>query len=181
MLMDKRLLAGGLAAYAYNALLTGLPSRRVRRWYLRAYLKGMGAGSAVQLGCRFLNGRKVTLGAHVVVNFGSLLDGRKYPIVIGDNVSLGPEATILTLGHDPDSPTFADVGGAVTIEPRAWIGYRATVLPGVVIGEGAVVAAGAVVTRSVEPYTVVGGVPARPIGERSRDLTYTLAYDPWLT
>jgi acetyltransferase-like isoleucine patch superfamily enzyme len=44
-----------------------------------------------------------------------------------------------------------------------WIGAGAVVLPGVTIGRGAVVAAGAVVTAPVEPYTVVAGVPARPI------------------
>jgi acetyltransferase-like isoleucine patch superfamily enzyme len=44
-----------------------------------------------------------------------------------------------------------------------WIGAGAIVLPGVTIGKGAVVAAGAVVTSSVPPFTVVGGVPARPI------------------
>jgi phosphonate metabolism protein (transferase hexapeptide repeat family) len=47
-----------------------------------------------------------------------------------------------------------------------WIGHGAIVLPGVTVGDGAVVAAGAVVTRSVEPYTIVAGVPARPIKRR---------------
>jgi carbonic anhydrase/acetyltransferase-like protein (isoleucine patch superfamily) len=47
-----------------------------------------------------------------------------------------------------------------------WIGHGAIVLPGVTVGDGAVVAAGAVVTRNVEPYTIVAGVPARPIKRR---------------
>jgi maltose O-acetyltransferase len=63
---------------------------------------------------------------------------------------------------------------------RAWIGYRAIVLPGVSIGEGAVVGAGAVVSRDVPPFTIVAGNPARPIGERSRVLTYQLEYRPFL-
>lgn len=49
-----------------------------------------------------------------------------------------------------------------------WICSRAIVLPGVNIGEGAVVAAGAVVCKDVEPWSVVGGVPAKKIGERER-------------
>jgi len=54
----------------------------------------------------------------------------------------------------------------VRIGDDCWIGYAAIVLGGVTVGEGAVVAAGSVVTKDVEPYTVVGGVPAKKIGER---------------
>ena len=65
------------------------------------------------------------------------------------------------------------------IEDYVWVATRATVLPGVTIGEGAVVAAGAVVTKDVEPYTIVGGVPARSIGVRNRALSYTQNFQPW--
>lgn len=175
-----RLLAGAVFSYFYNSCVGRLPSRHLRRAYLRAYLGAMGSGTTVQMGVRFLNGRKVSLGAHTIINFGTLIDGRRHPVSIGDNVSIGPEATILTLGHDPQSPTFGDRGGAVTVGSRAWISYRAIVLPGVSIGEGAVVGAGAVVNRDVEPFTIVAGSPARKVGERNRDLTYTLSFDPFL-
>jgi acetyltransferase-like isoleucine patch superfamily enzyme len=134
----------------------------------------------VQLHCRFLHARGVSIAERSVINFGSLLDGRRYPIVIGSDVSIGPEAAILTLGHDPRSPEFADRGGPVSIGDRVWIGYRALVLPGVCIGEGAVVGAGSVVTRDVAPFTIVAGNPARVIGERPRTLTYRLNYRPFL-
>jgi len=130
------------------------------------------------MGCRFLNGRKVYLGERNVINFGCLLDGRKYKIQTGSDVSIGPEASILTLGHDPQSAEFADRGGNVLIGNRVWIGYRAMILPGVTIGEGAVVGAGAVVTKDVEPFSIVAGNPARRIGERNQDLNYRLKYDP---
>ncbi|OAD21548.1 chloramphenicol O-acetyltransferase, partial [Candidatus Thiomargarita nelsonii] len=61
-----------------------------------------------------------------------------------------------------------------------WIGYRALILPGITLGEGAVVGAGAVVTKEVEPYTIVGGNPAQFIKKRQTDLEYTLKYQPWL-
>lgn len=178
--MDLKVLAGSIAAFGYNSLIGRLPSRTLRWLALRMWLGGLGKGTGVQLGCRFLNGRKVVLGPRNVVNFGCLLDGRKFAIRTGADVSIGPEASILTLGHDPHSPDFADRGGDVTIGDRVWIAYRAIILPGVTIGEGAVVAAGAVVTQDVEPYAIVAGNPARVVGQRSRDLTYELDFRPWL-
>jgi acetyltransferase-like isoleucine patch superfamily enzyme len=178
--MNARILAGTVVAWAYNHGLTGCPSRHVRVAYLRAWLGRLGAGTGVQMGCRFLNGRKVFLGERNVVNFGCLFDGRKFPIRTGCDVSIGPEAAVLTLGHDPQSSGFEDQGGEVTIGDRVWIGYRAIVLPGVNVGEGAVVAAGAVVTRDVASFVIVAGVPARPVGERKRQLGYRLNYAPWL-
>jgi acetyltransferase-like isoleucine patch superfamily enzyme len=173
-------IVGGILSYCYNNLLGNLPSRKIRSNYLGVYLAAMGNGTSIQMGCRFLNGRKVYLGDRNVINFGCLLDGRKYEIHIGSDVSIGPEATILTLGHDPQSSTFTDKGGDVIIGDRVWIGYRAIILPGITIGEGAVVGAGSVVTKDIAPYTIVGGNPARFIKERSKDLHYQLNYHPLL-
>jgi maltose O-acetyltransferase len=176
--MNLRLIGGGLAAFAYNQFIGRLPSRTLRKLYLRSWLGGFGAGTGVQMGCRFLQGRKIQLGERNVVNFGCLLDGRKFRIRTGCDVSMGPNATILTLGHDPGSPEFADRGGDVTVGDRVWIGYGALILPGINLGEGSVVGAGAVVTRDVEPFAIVAGNPARKIGERNRALSYHLKFDP---
>ena len=178
--MNLRLLAGTTIAFGYNAAVTYVPSRRIRHAWLRVWLGRFGAGTGVQRGCRFLNGRKVELGERNVINFGCLFDGRIHRISTGSDVSIGPEASILTLGHDPQSPNFENCGGDVTIGDHVWIGYRAIIMPGVTIGEGSVVAAGAVVTGDVTPYTIVAGVPARQVGERARNLPYKLDYRPWL-
>jgi acetyltransferase-like isoleucine patch superfamily enzyme len=66
---------------------------------------------------------------------------------------------VIVAAHD----SFRHVVGPVRLCRGAFIGIGAILLPGVTIGEGAVVAAGAVVTRPVEPYTVVAGVPARVV------------------
>lgn len=69
-------------------------------------------------------------------------------------------------------PTFADkmyfdeTGDRITIGNDVWIGYRALIMNGVTISDGAIVAAGAIVTHDVEPYSIVGGVPARHIRYR---------------
>jgi acetyltransferase-like isoleucine patch superfamily enzyme len=178
--MTPRLFAGTLFAFLYNRLIGHVPSRHLRDAYLRAWLGAYGKAAGVQSGCRFLHGRNVALGERVVINFGCLLDGRAHKISIGADASIGPEAAILTLGHTPNSPDFETRGGDVAIGPRAWIAYRAIILPGVSIGEGAVVAAGSVVTRDVPPFAIVAGSPARVVGERNRDLTYALNYRPFL-
>ncbi len=180
-LMNLKTILGALGSYLYRSVIGMIPCHGIREAYLRIYLGAYGAGSSVQLGCSFLNGPRVCLGERNVINFGCLFDGRKFAIRTGCDVSIGPEASILTLGHDPQSPGFADRGGEVVIGDRVWIGYRAMILPGVTIGEGAVVGAGAVVTKDVEPFSIVAGNPATKIGERCRDLTYRLDFRPWLS
>lgn len=69
--------------------------------------------------------------------------------------------------------------GGIVLEDDVWIGYRATILDGVTIHRGGVVAAGAVVCKDVPPYTIVGGVPAKPIKKRFDDETISrlMAFD----
>ena len=178
--MNLKVFAGSVLSYAYNCWVGKMPSRTVRHLFLRRALARLGRGTGVQLGCRFLNSRKVSLGDRNVINFGCLFDGRKYGIRTGNDVSIGPEASVLTLGHDPQSPDFVDRGGEVVIGDRVWIGYRAIILPGVTIGEGAVVGAGAVVAKDVEAFSIVVGNPARVIGKRQPALDYQLAFSPWM-
>ena len=178
--MRIRVYLGSILSFLYSSVVGRIPIPILRHLYLRSYLKDLSRGTSVQMNCRFLNGRKVSLGKRNVINFGCLLDGRKFRIRTGDDVSIGPEASIITLGHDPQSATFADRGADVVISDHAWICYRATILPGVTIGEGAVVAAGAVVSKDVEPFTIVAGNPARKIGSRNETLQYRLNYRPFL-
>lgn len=178
--MNAKVALGSILSYIYNQIISDLPSRSLRMCYLRAYLGKSGENTSVQMGCKILNGKRIELGERNVINFGSLLDGRCYRITTGSDVSIGPEASILTLGHDPQSSEFSDRGGDVVIGNQVWIAYRAIILPGVTIGDGAVVGAGSVVTKDVEPYTIVAGNPARLVGKRTDQLNYKLHYQPWL-
>lgn len=94
-------------------------------------------------------------------------------------MDIAQDVQIWTLEHDVVSPRHGLKNGGVVIKENVWIASRATILPGVTIGEGAVVAAGAVVTKDVEPYAIVGGVPAKKIGERNKNLEYALNYRPF--
>lgn len=152
----------------------------LRLWLYRHLFKiTIGVHTNIHRLCRFYRPSSVAIGAHTVINREVLLDGRS-GLTIGDNVSISEGTVILTLEHDPNSPTFENRGGPVIIHDRAFIGTQAMLLPGVTIGEGAIVAARAVVTRDVAPYTIVAGVPAHVIGERSRELTYMLDYRKFL-
>ena len=93
-------------------------------------------------------------------------------VKIGNNVCIASYVKLITGSHNINSPEFEAVFSPIVIEDYAWICTGATIIQGVRIGEGAVVAAGAVVTHNVKPYTVVGGVPAKEITTRSRDLEY---------
>ncbi|AYL99313.1 acyltransferase [Mucilaginibacter celer] len=116
---------------------------------------------------------KLTIGNGSIIGHDALLDAR-CGLTIGNSVNLSNEVMIWTLHHDYNDSGFAQTGAPVTIGNYAWICSRAIILPGVTIGDGAVVAAGAVVTRDVAPYTVVGGVPAKPIAKRNENLNYDL-------
>lgn len=130
-------------------------------------------GARIAAGCWVLGGPgRIRIGAGAVINRGVVLDGR-FPLTIGQNASISIQTMILTLEHDLAAPDFRAVGAPVVIGDRVFIGARAIILPGVTIGEGAAVAAGAVVTADVEPYAIVAGVPAKVIGSRPRNLTYS--------
>lgn len=101
-------------------------------------------------------------------------------IYIGKNVSISPKVIILTADHDPNDQHFKYRTKETIVEDYAWLATGSMLLPGVTIGKGAIVAAGAVVTQNVPPYTIVGGVPAKKIGERSKHLSYIINYKGFL-
>ena len=108
-------------------------------------------------------GLNIHLGEGVFINAGCRFQDQG-GIYIGDRTLIGHNAVIATLNHNMDPAKRANLLPApVHIGNDVWFGANVTVLPGVTIGDGAVVAAGAVVTKDVEPNTVVGGVPAKLI------------------
>src|SRR5919201_1923548 len=87
-------------------------------------------------------------------------------LTIGDRVSIAPRVTLVTSSHPNHSlirPVAPVARGAIVIEPDAWIGANAVILPGVRVGRGAVVGAQSVVASDVPPLTVVAGQPARTV------------------
>ena len=149
------------------ATLTGYIPVTIVRIALYRFVFGVGISkdSVIYGRCRFKDPSRVHIGHHTIVNSDVYLDG-EHGVYIGNNVCIGPQVLIFTSEHDINSPTFQGVGGPVIIEDRVFLGARVTILPEVKIGTGAVVAAGAVVVKDVEPWTLVGGVPAKFIRRR---------------
>jgi len=125
----------------------------------------MGKGSTLHMGIRFFDSRGVSIGEDTIIGFGTFLDGRK-EIKIGDHVDIASEVMIYNSEHDLESEDFTAREEPVEIGDYVFIGPRAIIMPGVKIGKGAVVAGGAVVTKDVPDFAIVGGVPAKVIGER---------------
>lgn len=111
----------------------------------------------------------LTIGDDVSINYGTSIFADR-SVAIGNRVRIGPYVSITdTDFHDAYDRNLRPAGTPVVIESDVWLGARVLVLKGVRIGRGAIVAAGAVVTRDVAPFTVVAGVPARPISVLDRD------------
>jgi acetyltransferase-like isoleucine patch superfamily enzyme len=164
--------------YIYNNFITHFPSYKLRLWYLRHIVRiQIGRNTAIHMGC-FFTGKRIVIGDNSVINRNCYLDGRG-GVEIGDNVSLSPETWIASLTHDPNDPMFGVIPKKVCVGNYVWVGMRAMILPGVTLGEGCVVGAGSVVTKDVGPFTMVAGSPAHFLGERNRDLRYTLSYFPY--
>lgn len=88
------------------------------------------------------------------------------PIVVGDNVCISQQAFLSSGGHDMYSDGFDLQTAPITISEGVWIGTRAVVNPGVMIGEGSVVLPCSVVAKNLDTYSVYGGIPAKYIKPR---------------
>lgn len=166
--------------YLLNTFVNKVPFPELRMALYRAAGVNVDETSNIMMHVQVLQAQGITIGPNCIIGPFATLDGRA-TLTIGRNVNIAGE--VLTIGghHLVDSPTAEGLLGKVVIEDNAWVAMRAVILPGVTIGEGAYVAASALVNRDVEPWALVGGVPARKIRERSRDIQYSLQHFPrWI-
>ena len=142
-----------------------IPFHSIRNFIYTLYGVKIGKNSFIHMGARFYFPKNIRIGDGSIIGDHVFLDGRA-PLKIGNHVDIASQALIYNSEHDVNSEGFDPHEEAVEIGDYVFIGPRAIILPGVKIGKGAVVAAGAVVTADVKPFEIVGGVPAKPIGER---------------
>lgn len=141
------------------------PSHSLRRFFYRLFGVTLGKGSTIHMWTGFFDPRGVAIGEDTLIGDHCFLDGRDR-LKIGSHTDIASQVLIYNSEHDIEADYFRAITAPVEIGNYVFIGPRAIILPGVKIGDGAVVAAGAVVTKDVEPYKIVGGVPAKEIGER---------------
>lgn len=150
-------------------------SERSKRYdMIREIFGSVGTNVSVGDGTIIGFGDNIHVGNNVSINYRCILNDCN-SIVIGNDVLIAPGVQINTASHPTKlserlTPNWNPTSGEyrwqtfakpVIIGDGCWIGANATIIGGVTIGDGAVVAAGAVVTKDVEPNTMVGGIPAR--------------------
>lgn len=172
----------------------GLKWRTDWRFFGLPYISVRGRGSSITIGHKFKacsnvkhnslgvfqrviiktvgHAAKIVIGNNVGVSGCTISAANS--ITIGDHVLLGSGCLITDSDAHPVDPDERRSGGGgrsapIVIEDDVFIGARAIILKGVTIGKGSVVGAGSVVTKSVPPYSVVAGNPARIVGDSRRN------------
>lgn len=153
-----------------NDIVAIIPFWSVRKAILSLYVKSLGKGAHIDMKNFFVFPSKFLLGAFSHINRGCFFNA-KNEITIGDSVSISYGCRFLS---NIVEETKTDK--SIHIDDYVWMGAHAVIIGGVHIGKGAVIAAGALVTEDVQPYTIVGGVPAKKIGKRTADLDYKCLY-----
>lgn len=141
------------------------PFHTCRRFFYRLAGIKIGKGSTIHMWANFFQPENISIGEDTIIGDHAFLDGRA-KLTIGNHVDVASSVMIYNSEHDLSKEDFSAIEEPVEIGDYVFIGPRAIILPGVKIGKGAIVAAGAVVTSDVPEFTIVGGIPAKPIGER---------------
>lgn len=128
----------------------------------------LGKGCTIQPNVNFGKGDNIAIGNMCQINERVYIQSGK----IGNYVLIAPNVSILSKFHKYDN---IDVPMALqgigkdsppVIEDDVWIGRNVVIMPGIIVGKGSIIGSNAVVTKNVEPYSIIGGVPAKLIKKR---------------
>lgn len=160
-----------------NRVINKLPSRHLRRWFYRLLGANFGKDCFPCRRVEILFPKGLKMGDRVAVGWFAELDARG-GIIVGHDTNISSHVKLITGSHDINDSEFTADFLPIHIGHHVWIGTGATVLQGVIIGDGAVIAAGAVVTKNVDAWSVVGGVPAKKIANRNELSEYKMGRPP---
>lgn len=175
--ISKEFIMQKLKLVIYYMLISKLPNsrfgnvfRKIRNWYVCHVLKIMQKddGNFFEENVYIGNGQNITIGKHCHINENVFIQGA----TIGNFVMVAPNVAILNGTHKFDRVDVPMIMQGEEkelnpiIEDDVWIGRNAVIMPKICIGQGSIIGAGAVVTKDVEAYSIVGGVPAKLIKKR---------------
>ena len=142
-------------------------AKKCRVFFAKKILLSCGNSVNIERGATF--NHNVSIDDYSGIGINCEING---PVEIGKYVNMGPEVVIYTKNHSFEDKSLPMQQQGYTLEKKVvigndvWIGRRVIILPGVNIGDGAIIGAGAIVTKNVEPYSIVGGSPAKLIRYR---------------
>lgn len=142
-----------------------LPISGLKSRLLRLFGAEIGDHPVIRTHVRIKYPWRLTVGDHCWIGQGVWIDNIE-DVRIGSHVCVSQLAYFCTGSHDYRRRRFDLAASSIAVADGAWIGARATLLPGVFVGANAIVAGGSVVTKSVDPATIVGGNPAKFIAAR---------------
>lgn len=134
-----------------------------RRDFLRTFVAKLDEGAMINSPFYMEFANHLEMGVNSFINYDCIMLNNAM-VKLGDNVLVGPKVSFYTAMHPIDAKQreqWLVYAKPITVEDNVWIGGSATILGGVTIGKNAIVGAGAVVTKNVEPNTIVVGNPAR--------------------
>lgn len=134
-----------------------------RRDFLRTFVAKLDEGAMINSPFYMEFANHLEMGVNSFINYDCIMLNNAM-VKLGDNVLVGPKVSFYTAMHPIDAKQreqWLVYAKPITVEDNVWIGGSATILGGVTIGKNAIVGAGAVVTKDVEPNTIVVGNPAR--------------------
>ena len=159
---------------AWSLILARKAWQRIRMYLLRPAFKKYGRNFLFDPDDLFTY-ETIEVGDYVSIGSGAKFIASESGIIIGNKVLFGPNVSIRGGNHNTSvvgrfiydvQEKRPDDDQHVVIEDDVWIGTNVVILKGVKVGRGAIIAAGALVNKNVPPYTVVAGVPAKPIKQR---------------
>lgn len=151
------------APYSFGA-------KYIRKVICKNIFKKLDKGVNIEHGAFFASGQEIQIGENSALGINCRVSG---PLTIGKDVMMGPDVIVYTQNHSfnkIDVPMIKQGNTEkeeVIIEDDVWIGARTIILPGIKIGRGSIIGAGSIVTKDVEPYTIVAGNPAKIIRRRN--------------
>lgn len=175
--IGKEFIMQKLKLIIYYILISKLPNSRfgnvfkkIRNWYVCYVLKIVqnDDGNFFEENVYIGNGKNIAIGKHCHINENVFIQGA----AIGNFVMIAPNVAILNGTHKFDRVDVPMIMQGEEkelnpiIEDDVWIGRNAVIMPKICIGQGSIIGAGAVVTKDIEPYSIVGGVPAKLIKKR---------------